>query len=177
MNYEVIYNVGILDDVHNYFPSLLYDTGRFTNLQQVFHYIRTQMNTRFNLYSYGASRARPNEPQPRVPVARTTPNAANAAPDFLSATMLLNMMNSFELLQPVVVAPSAQTIATSTEILSGDLIPESVCTICQDSISRTDTARKITSCGHIYHKTCIDQWFLTSVHCPTCRHDIRILPS
>lgn len=56
VNYEVIYGVGLLDDVHNYFPSLLYDHGRFQSLPQVFHYVRHQMNTRFNLFSYGAQR-------------------------------------------------------------------------------------------------------------------------
>lgn len=56
VNYEVIYGVGLLDDIHNYFPSLLYDNGRFQTLPQVFHYVRHQMNTRFNLFSYGAQR-------------------------------------------------------------------------------------------------------------------------
>lgn len=199
MNYEVIYSVGILDDVHNFFPALLYDSGRFTNIQEVFHYIRNQMNTRFNLFAYGASRARAAQPergaaqqrpaqyerggaQQRAPhtVLRTTAAESiptlNAAPDFLSATMLLNMMNSLDLLQPVVVAPSAQVVATSTEIISGETLPDAtVCTICQDTISRTDTARKITTCGHVYHQTCIDTWFHSSVFCPTCRHDIRTL--
>lgn len=56
-NYEVVYNVSLLDDIHNYFPAVLYDNGRFQNLPQLFHYVRTQMNSRFNLYSYGASLA------------------------------------------------------------------------------------------------------------------------
>jgi hypothetical protein len=56
-NYEVVYNVSLLDDIHNYFPAILYDNGRFQNLTQIFHYVRTQMNSRFNLYSYGASLA------------------------------------------------------------------------------------------------------------------------
>jgi hypothetical protein len=56
-NYEVVYNVTLLDDLHNYFPALLYDNGRFQNLTQLFHYVRNQMNARFNLYSYGASLA------------------------------------------------------------------------------------------------------------------------
>jgi hypothetical protein len=52
--YETIYGVGLLDDLHNYFPALLYDHSRFSNLTSVFHYVRSQMNQRFNLYSYGA---------------------------------------------------------------------------------------------------------------------------
>jgi hypothetical protein len=52
--YQTIYNVGLLDDLHNYFPELLYNQGRFQNLTQVFHYVRGQMNRRFNLYAFGA---------------------------------------------------------------------------------------------------------------------------
>ncbi len=52
--YETIYGVGLLDDLHNYFPALLYDHSRFSNLTSVFHYVRSQMNQRFNLYGYGA---------------------------------------------------------------------------------------------------------------------------
>jgi hypothetical protein len=55
--YEVIYNVGMLDDLHNYFPALLYEHNRFQTVPQIFQYIRQQMNTRFNLYSYGAGLA------------------------------------------------------------------------------------------------------------------------
>jgi len=67
-NYEVIYSVGLLDDIHNYFPAFLYDTGRFQNINQVFHYVRSQMNSRFNLFAYGASRytaTQPPEPRRR----------------------------------------------------------------------------------------------------------------
>lgn len=56
--YQTVYGVGLLDDIHNYFPALLYDQGRFETLPTVFSYVRHQMNTRFNLYSYGASLAR-----------------------------------------------------------------------------------------------------------------------
>jgi hypothetical protein len=55
-SYETIYGVGLLDDIHNYFPALLYEQGRFQTLPTVFNYVRNQMNTRFNLYSYGSSR-------------------------------------------------------------------------------------------------------------------------
>ena len=56
-DYQEIYGVRLLDDLHNYFPALLYEHSRFQNLTQVFHYVRHQMNTRFNLYSYGAAAA------------------------------------------------------------------------------------------------------------------------
>lgn len=66
--YEDIYGVGLLDDLHNYFPALLYEQGRFQNVNQIFHYIRSQMSERFNLYSYGASRFRETQvQQPPLP--------------------------------------------------------------------------------------------------------------
>ena len=63
-DYQVVYGVGVLDDVHNYFPSLLYDQGRFQTLPQVLSYVRSQMNTRFNLFAYGASLHRASAPAP-----------------------------------------------------------------------------------------------------------------
>ena len=77
-------------------------------------------------------------------------------------------------LEPVVVRPSAQVIAQATEIVSGSTLPEgTLCSICQDSILATDSARKLRACNHLYHQVCIDQWFQRSVFCPTCRHDVR----
>jgi hypothetical protein len=29
-------------------------------------------------------------------------------------------------------------------------------------------------CHHTFHKSCIDTWFQENVHCPVCRHDIRL---
>jgi len=63
-DYQVVYGVGVLDDIHNYFPSLLYDQGRFQTLPQVLSYVRSQMNTRFNLFAYGASLHRAASPAP-----------------------------------------------------------------------------------------------------------------
>jgi len=54
-DYTVVYGVGLLDDAHNYFPALLYDQQRFHTLADIFAYVRMQMNTRFNLFSYGNS--------------------------------------------------------------------------------------------------------------------------
>ena len=54
-DYVSVYGVGLLDDIHNYFPALLYDTGRFQNVANVFSYVRNQLDTRFNLFRHGAS--------------------------------------------------------------------------------------------------------------------------
>ena len=69
-NYECVYNVGLLDDLHNYFPAFLYDSGRFQTPVQVFHYMRSELNSRFNLNAYGARLAgySQHEPIQRVPI-------------------------------------------------------------------------------------------------------------
>ena len=63
--YEYVYNVGLLDDLHNYFPAFLYDSGRFQTPVQVFHYFRTELHARFNLPGYGARLAGFQRTQPR----------------------------------------------------------------------------------------------------------------
>ena len=80
-DYVSVYGVTLLDDIHNYFPALLYDTGRFQNMANVFSYVRNQLDTRFNLYRHGASlyassqqtpftqsRQTTNVPPPTVPL-------------------------------------------------------------------------------------------------------------
>jgi Ring finger domain len=85
-DYVSVYGVGLLDDIHNYFPALLYDTGRFQNMANVFSYVRNQLDTRFNLFRHGASlyasthqtpftqsRQTTNVPPPTVPFSYVSP--------------------------------------------------------------------------------------------------------
>jgi hypothetical protein len=204
-NYECVYNVGLLDDLHNYFPAFLYDSGRFQTPVQVFHYMRTEMNTRFNLPAQGARLAGfapqtfRREQQAPMPV-QTPPTARRSESAALAAVVagLLDLSGNFlndgsyfymqpvaqvaqaaqaaqaAFLDPVIVRPSADVLARNTTLLQGsELEEESSCAICQDSISADDACRKLTACSHVYHQTCIDQWFRTNINCPTCRHDIR----
>jgi hypothetical protein len=227
-DYQVVYGVGTLDDIHNYFPALLYEQGRFQNITQVFSYVRTQLNTRFNLFSYGASLAAASASAapaataatqfevPTTPIvprrAATTffspPRGPTAEEEemFSTAGMMFSMLNmrlaeggiqipggggqvpripgqgpgqgagiwaAFR--APVIIAPSAAVLDANTTIINGGEIPQSdtTCTICQDVIIQADVCRRLTACGHIYHKACIDQWFNRSVFCPSCRHDVR----
>lgn len=52
--YERVYDVGLLDDLHNYFPGLLYEQERFRTVPDVLSYIRQNTSRRFNLFDYGA---------------------------------------------------------------------------------------------------------------------------
>jgi hypothetical protein len=53
-NKTSIFNVGILDDLHTYFPDLLYNSSRFRTVQDVLAYVQEQAKSRFNLFDYGA---------------------------------------------------------------------------------------------------------------------------
>ena len=137
-NYEVIYNVGLLDDVHNYFPALLYDHGRFQNLPSLFHYVRNQMNTRFNLFAYGASRyTAPAPPASAAPAPAPAPAPAARAPPiprlpiqrdsdlgillrFLDISDVDIFTNTLPRIQSdVIVRPSATDLSRNTEIIDG----------------------------------------------------------
>jgi hypothetical protein len=50
---DSIYGVQLLDDLHNYFPELLYNSGRFHNVQDVLQYIIAVTRRRFDLFTYG----------------------------------------------------------------------------------------------------------------------------
>jgi hypothetical protein len=210
-NYQFVYNVGLLDDIHNYFPALLYDDNRFHNVRDVLRYIREQTHSRFNLFNYG-QRLYSDETstQPITPpvTMRQPPNVQQREEDIISAAETItttnfllsllgaNMNNSPMLgnrlmnrvlynpnadifaprihgnfLNPVVVRATTEQIENNSEIVT-DISGQS-CAICQDMIRPDDTCRSLSICRHVYHRTCIDQWFTRSVHCPTCRHDIR----
>ena len=52
--YTQHYYVPLLDDLHNYFPDLLYGPlEQFQTTQDVLRYIQSQVHTRFNLYNSG----------------------------------------------------------------------------------------------------------------------------
>lgn len=200
--YHYIYNVGLLDDLHNYFPAFLYDTGRFQSLPQVFSYMRTQMNTRFNLHSYGARQAgfapaaaapAPVQVQVQVPITTRaagirlpTDRVIDSTTQYLAEILtgmreIPPLTDGYFFMQPaqnfaeaVPIRPSAEVLARNTVLLSGsDLEENSSCAICQDAIVGTDACRKLLGCSHSYHRVCIDQWFRTNAVCPSCRHDVR----
>jgi hypothetical protein len=49
-DYVHYYGISLLDDLHNYFPDTLYNSSRFTNVQQLLNYIQLMTRRRFNLY-------------------------------------------------------------------------------------------------------------------------------
>lgn len=86
--YERVYDVGLLDDLHNYFPGLLYEPDRFRTVSDVLGYVRQNASRRFNLFDYGArqyqqqnNRVPQNTFTRQTPVVnRWTPPAPSVAP-------------------------------------------------------------------------------------------------
>ena len=54
-SYETLYGVQLLDDLHNYFPAVLYEGSQFHSVRDLLVYIQSQTRSRFDLYTYGRS--------------------------------------------------------------------------------------------------------------------------
>lgn len=95
--------------------------------------------------------------------------------NILSALLGLSGTGGLEsfLGQSVAVRPTTAQIASATTVNTSQRPQNDNCVICQDIIDTGDSMRRINHCQHLFHKDCIDTWFETNVHCPTCRHDIR----
>jgi len=205
--YETLYGVGLLDDIHNYYPAVLYDPTRFHSVGALLHYFQIQTRERFDLFTFGqraylatqlaaepeatettdVSGVRTPPIRPRVPYApypiyRTArlvmddelDTNENAARNLL--TTLLGALGGGGGLAPpnfedVEVAPTAEQITLATTQLHVD--ENMICSVCMDTITTVDDARRINHCQHSFHVGCIDTWFVRNVRCPVCRHDIR----
>ena len=183
--YESLYGVGVLDDIHNYFPALLYEPTSFQTVPEVLAYVQLQTRRRFDLFSLGRAAYIRNQPRVAVPLYRparyvyeeTVP--VNTAADNI-LNLFTTMLNSPTLnpgfMNAVIVRPSAETIRANTTLsTTGDADTNAVCAICQDGYEVGVERRSLNACHHAFHKSCIDVWFQENVHCPVCRHDIRLI--
>lgn len=81
--YERHYDVQLLDDLHNYFPAILYDPLRFGTVRDLLMYVQQQMRARFDLFSMGMRSFRANAVATGPGSAATAPGrmrTASAAP-------------------------------------------------------------------------------------------------
>ena len=193
-HYSRVYDVPLLDDIHNFFPAFLYDQRHFLTPQDVFGYINRQMDTHFNIYSRARrefNQANPvvntapplrrpaPQPQVRTPTASVidilplfnTTQQNNILSEYFLNTMLRE--NLIPNLEPVIVRPSQIQIDLSTTLRLATDADDQNCSICQEGYTEGQAIRTITYCSHRFHKNCIDTWFGRNVHCPDCRHDIR----
>ena len=50
---------------------------------------------------------------------------------------------------------------------------ECMCSICLDSLFSVNTDVSITPCGHLYHKSCIENSMQNNLLCPNCKTEFR----
>ena len=98
MAYQRVYEVGLLDDLHNYFPAILYEAERFTTVPELLGYIRQNTLRRFNLFDYGRRQYVPENTfvpaSPSIPPVQATPTPPVRLP-----TSLFNQIFETELLE------------------------------------------------------------------------------
>jgi hypothetical protein len=119
-NYEQVYSVGLLDDLHNFFPDILYRPQRFRTVQDLLQYISQQTQTRFNLFDRGLRRfEQSSAPQrqtitlpqiPRVSSIPPPPPNTHASTVAASATPYMNIVTETFDITPVL-----------TSLLGGDI--------------------------------------------------------
>lgn len=49
----------------------------------------------------------------------------------------------------------------------------SECPICINNFKTGDSIRALSSCGHCFHRSCIDLWLLRRADCPMCKRSAR----
>jgi hypothetical protein len=102
------HNSPILNEIHNHFPALLYDGEQFRSINEIFSYVRIQMQNRFDVYSNMRRNFHSNRPQryrhfspprhtPRPPPAPHThtsqPQAQAVMTELDINNTILNMLN------------------------------------------------------------------------------------
>jgi hypothetical protein len=183
-SYEKIYNVGLLDDLHNFFPEVLYNPRRFRSVQELLLYVQSQTLSNFNLYNRGMRSYTGGAVRQSPPVNVVT-ETIDITPIFSrsrsngNVNVFEDLLNIFRRrdatdMTDVIVAPTGQQISNATSLRAATSNDETeVCSICQDNFTEGQALRKLNHCHHEFHKNCIDTWFQRNVHCPVCRFDIR----
>jgi hypothetical protein len=229
MSQQNIYSIQLLNDLHNHFPDVLYNPGRFHNIQDLLQYIRSVADTspyergliQYNnhtsnqiarnniLRQHTYPPVGPNIPPPPrtvyrndappalqpqlyvstvfedIPQTNTTAatnNLVNSIFNGIIGDLLGGVgggggvnLNAF-LNERVPVYPTNEHIQAATTLYTAIQRQDDICAICQDDIETNQEVRRLNHCSHYFHRNCIDTWFQTNVHCPTCRHDIREQP-
>lgn len=67
--------------------------------------------------------------------------------------------------------------ASEIKALPSGVVPETQmeeeCPICLYEMKPGDMVRQLGSCGHNFHRSCIDLWLLRHAECPLCKRQVR----
>ena len=218
-----IYSIQLLNDLHNHFPEILYNSRRFQNVQDLLSYIREV--SEISPYDRGLQQYRLRQRARQGVVPNRYSNSSNSNPlpstsgsPSLQSTLATGIPSSTRirintdrsdvmdniigglsiilgntngvitlneqsveeqlqsfLNQSVPVYPTAREISNASTTFITTEQQDDNCAICQDEFETNQSVRRLTHCSHSFHQICIDTWFQRNVHCPTCRHDIRIV--
>ncbi|KAL9332023.1 hypothetical protein ACSQ67_001633 [Phaseolus vulgaris] len=61
---------------------------------------------------------------------------------------------------------------TNSAVIAIHLDQNIECSICLGQWEDEDVVRLLPSCYHVFHKSCIDSWFMDHANCPVCRSPI-----
>jgi len=112
-NYENLYGVTLLDDVHNYFPALLYEPSSFSSLQELLSYVQRQTRERFDLFSYGQRQYRAaNPPRQQQRSSFAQRSYSDAARGFAASNL------SAAARSPLVLPVAAATVQNNDDLLT-----------------------------------------------------------
>jgi hypothetical protein len=110
--YESVYGIGLLDDIHNYFPELLYNQEAFDS--PVLTYVRRQTRERFDLFSHGERQWRASLPVSSAAAAATGATGAATAAATASGFAAHRRAFSRTMATPVPSTPINSTLPTTT---------------------------------------------------------------
>ena len=190
MAYQRVYDVGLLDDLHNYFPAILYDIERFTTVPELLGYIRQNTLRRFNLFDYGRTQYVPENtfvpsatsvqaspiPPVRMPTSTSVFNQIFET-ELLESSDLRSLFPILQVLLPmssgsgqplprtnrfsdVIVSASQDLIDSASSLRTLEADTDTQCSICQDIMIQGEQIRTLRACSHEFHHTCIDNWLL-----------------
>jgi hypothetical protein len=187
---ESVYGVGLLDDLHNYFPGLLYEPERFRTVSEVLAYIRENTSRRFNLFDHGrrqyVNRVRANQ-QAQNTFVPTRPVVNTWAPEVRTTSIDIQEDISFllplltrglqagnpiqrdirgrriplqSLFSDIIVSASQELIDSASSTRSLTSDLEERCPVCQDRMCTGENIRRLNACQHEFHAECVDNWYL-----------------
>lgn len=190
--YEEYYDVQLFNDIHNYFPDLLYgNLNRFTDVRSVLEYMRNQIRNHYDIFSAAQRNYRNtnnninvslniqeevseqglNDPLVNL-LASSILAMANTPITTVPLTRAQTLTRQSNFMEPVIVRPTQEQIDNGSSIVE-NVSTNDNCAICQEYMEGVQRIRRLNHCNHMFHDNCVSTWFRRNVHCPTCRHDIR----